>query len=46
MYQDEHLIKAYTKYTTDVAKTLGADPGTAASQMKELVEFEKHIAEV
>jgi hypothetical protein len=46
MYQDDQLITAYIKYTTDIAIALGADPSVAATQMKELVEFEKQIAKV
>lgn len=46
MYQDKDLITAYIKYTTDVAVALGAKPLVAATQMKELVDFEKEIAKI
>ncbi|XP_053379464.1 neprilysin-1-like isoform X2 [Mercenaria mercenaria] len=46
MYQNDQLINAYVKYTTDVAIALGAESDVATTQMKELVDFEKEIAQI
>ena len=48
MYLDnpDIVIAAYTKYSTDIAVELGADPVVAAKEMKEMVELETEIARV
>lgn len=39
-------IKAYLKYMCDVAVHMGANPDTIVSEMKKVLQFETHIANV